>query len=155
MNTKNSLSTTDGDDLLDRLSQYLPSVLMDRVSEALSARVSHHKVTMVVETNGKTLAQAVAESLIESGAKNYTCDVIETNKGDVLVTAQFVEGKTPADRVHESEAEIARLRTEVEGLRKQLGETAQCLADVSNDVGGWAVEEVIQSAMNAAMGEGK
>lgn len=50
--------------------------------------------------------------------------------------------------------EISELRAEVEGLKKLLGETAQCLADVSNDVGGWAVEEIIESAMNAAMENG-
>lgn len=50
--------------------------------------------------------------------------------------------------------ELAASRAEVEGLRKLLGETAQCLADVSNDVGGWAVEEVIESSMNAAMEKG-
>lgn len=47
--------------------------------------------------------------------------------------------------------EISELRAEVEGLKKLLGATAQCLADLSNDIGGWAVEEVIEEAMNAAM----
>lgn len=46
-----------------------------------------------------------------------------------------------------------RLRAEADSLRKTLGEVTQCLADTVNDVGGWAVEEVIESGMSAAMGD--
>lgn len=47
---------------------------------------------------------------------------------------------------------IRKLRAEVEGLRKTLGEVTQCLSDTVNEVGGWAVEEVIEAGMEAAMG---
>lgn len=52
----------------------------------------------------------------------------------------------------EKEREADALRAEAEGLRKTLGEVTQCLADTVNEVGGWAVEEVIEAGMEAAMG---
>lgn len=53
-----------------------------------------------------------------------------------------------------SDDALAASRAEVERLKKLFGETTQCLADVSNDVGGWIVEEVVESAMNAALEKG-
>lgn len=74
-----------------------------------------------------------------------------------LAHLNFVKAEVIRDFVSDIEvlkSSLAASRAEVEGLKKLLGETAQCLADVSNDVGGWAVEEVIESAMNAAMEKG-
>lgn len=69
----------------------------------------------------------------------------------------WVEGGEPLgyfyrDQQPDHAAKIARLRAEADALRKVIGEVTQCLADTVNEVGGWAVEEVIEAGMAAAMG---
>ncbi|OBU59220.1 hypothetical protein [Stenotrophomonas maltophilia] len=50
------------------------------------------------------------------------------------------------------EAEVARLRAEVEGLRLVVSQVTECLCDTLHERGGWAIEEVIDMGREAAMG---
>lgn len=87
-----ALGADDGMDLLDQLSKRLPSRLMDRVNEALAARQP---------------AAAFARQLIDSGAENYIGEVFDTERGDIEVTARYVTGKTPGQKLAELEATMA------------------------------------------------
>ncbi|MDN2716123.1 hypothetical protein [Janthinobacterium sp. SUN120] len=49
---------------------------------------------------------AFARQLIDSGAENFIGEVFDTERGEIEVTARYISGKTPADKLAELEARI-------------------------------------------------
>ncbi|MDE1139953.1 MAG: hypothetical protein PW999_09920 [Paraburkholderia tropica] len=78
----------------------------------------------------KIFAESFAEQFRESCATNYVEMTLESNDaeiGELLVTLQRVQGKTPAQLRREAEAERDALRDDAERLRAELNDfTTQC-----------------------------
>ncbi|WP_430229642.1 hypothetical protein [Paraburkholderia tropica] len=94
----------------------------------------------------KIFAESFAEQFRESGATNYVEMTLESNDaeiGELLVTLQRVQGKTPAQLRREAEAERNALRDDAERLRAELHDfTTQC---------GELNEEVVRLRENSLM----
>lgn len=112
-------------------------------------------------------------AVITAAAVEAACMAYMGADDDAVAGVIEMRAALEAALPHITNSEIARLRAELDNaaaaavanmslacekereadaLRKVIGEVTQCLADTVNEVGGWAVEEVIEAGMTAAMG---
>lgn len=87
----------------------------------------------------KIFAESFAEQFRESGATNYVEMTLESNDaeiGELLVTLQRVQGKTPAQLRREAEAERNALRDDAERLRAELHDFTTTYGDLNQEVAG-------------------
>ncbi|UKL14785.1 hypothetical protein C121_52 [Stenotrophomonas phage C121] len=75
-------------------------------------RTGDGSVAFTINLPRGAAGQMVAEELLNTdGAENYISQIYDTEKGDVIVTAQYVQGKTSVERLSEVKEKLQQFRS--------------------------------------------
>ena len=112
--------------------------------EVLYAGIKNGEVDMSVRgTTLKAITACFIQAFIQNGGTNFFLYDLQDDDGNKYsVTIQKATGKTPAEMLHESKAEIAELRTRLEKaveLPVKVGDTIYCIRNCGT--GRYRVEE--------------